>query len=88
MDIRRDDDIQDCTYCTRSTGRCRSRLAANELRQQKNAAFKAQQQSTYGIELAVLLEKEEAEVAEINQQCDLVCAQKIKLASFFHVPST
>ena len=63
MDIGRNDDIRHCTHCNRyghTTGRGRSRLAAQEARQQQHLARQHQQQHQYQLEVDTLNEREEA----------------------------
>ena len=78
MDIRQNDDIRHCTHCKRyghSAGRCRSRLAAQESRNQQHDARKQQQQHQYRLEVDALNEKEEEEHAEINKQFEAETAR-------------
>ena len=78
MDVRRNDDIRHCTHCKRyghTAGRCRSRLAAQESRNQLQDARKQQQQHQYQLEVDALNEKEEAEHADITDQFDAESAR-------------
>ena len=69
MDTRHDDDICHCTYFDKyghTTGLCRSRCAAKESNQQRQAAYDQQQHRQYTIE--VLNEKEEDKNAALVMQ--------------------
>ena len=77
-DIRRNDDIRHCTHCKRYgyiAGRCRSRLAAQESRQQQLLARKPKQHHQYQLELDALNEREEAEHATITAEFDAETAR-------------
>ena len=77
MDIRRNDDIRYCTHCERydhTTGRCRSRLADQESRQQQRRDLQHQQETQYQLEIDAINEREEAEHAEITTQFEAVTA--------------
>ena len=71
MDIRSNDDIRYCKHCDHyghTSGRCRSRLAAQESRQQQRLALQPQQEQQYQLEIDAINKREEAEHAEITTQ--------------------
>ena len=77
MDIRRNDDIRYCKHCERyghTTGRCRSRLADQESRQQQRLALQHQREAQYQLEIDAINEREEAEHAELTTQFEAVTA--------------
>ena len=78
MDIRRNDDIRYCTHCERyghTTGRCRSRLADQESRQQQRRDLQLQRETQYQLEIDAINEREEAEHAEVNTQFEAETAR-------------